>query len=125
MISINHSGNFNKTEKFFKSGLTSDYVRVLEKYAREGVIALASATPVKSGITANSWGYEINTHKGGATITWTNSNVKDGVPVVILLQYGHATRDGGYINGLDFINPAMRPIFEKIANDISREVANL
>jgi hypothetical protein len=125
MISINHKGNFTKTEQFFRGVVTSDYVRVLEKYAREGVSTLASATPVDSGETANSWDYEIRHYPGGASITWTNSNVVDGVPVAILLQYGHGTRNGGYVQGRDYINPALKPIFEKIASELWGEVNNL
>jgi hypothetical protein len=125
MININHKGNFNKTEKFFKETISSDYTRILEKYAKEGVNALASATPVDSGETAKSWGYIIKHYKGRVSITWTNSNVVDGVPIAILIQYGHATRSGGYIQGLDYIKPALRPLFDKIADDVWREVSKL
>jgi hypothetical protein len=125
VITIKHKGNFNKTEKFFRGVITSDYVRILEKYAKEGVTALAAATPKDSGETANSWGYELRHYPGGVSITWTNSNVVDGVPIAILLQYGHATRSGGYVQGRDFINPALQPLFDKIAEDIWKEVTKL
>lgn len=122
MISINHNGSFSKTDKFLKGVVTSDYVRILEKYAREGVTALASATPIDSGETANSWDFEIRSYAGGASITWTNSHIVEGVPIAIILQYGHATRNGGYVLGRDYINPALRPIFDKIAKDVWGEV---
>jgi hypothetical protein len=125
MITFTHKGDFSKTEKFFKGVITSDYVHVLEKYAKEGVIALAAATPMNTGETASSWGYELRHYPGGASITWTNSNVVDGVPIVILLQYGHATNSGGYVQGRDFINPALQPLFDKIAEDVWKEVIRL
>lgn len=125
MISISHKGDFNKTDKFLRGVITSDYVRILEKYGREGVSALSSATPKDSGETASSWDYEIRHYTGGASITWTNSHVEDGIPIAILLQYGHATRNGGYVYGRDYINPAVRPIFDKIASEIWREVTKL
>jgi hypothetical protein len=122
MITITHKGNFNKTEKFLRGAVTSDYVRILEKYAQQGVLALKNATPVDSGETASSWNYEIRILPGGAVICWTNSSVSDGVPIAILLQYGHATKNGGYVQGRDFINPALRPIFDKISDELWREV---
>jgi hypothetical protein len=88
-------------------------------------MALKNATPVDSGETANSWDYEIRHYPGGASIAWTNSHVVDGVPIAIILQYGHATRNGGYVQGRDYINPALRPIFEKMANDLWEEVTNI
>jgi hypothetical protein len=125
MITITHKGNFNKTEKFFKGMINSNYVSVLEKYAREGVKVLASATPIDSGKTANSWDFEINSTPKRTTITWTNSNIVNNVPIAIILQYGHATRNGGYVQGIDYINPVLRPIFDKIARDVWREVTEL
>jgi hypothetical protein len=122
MIKIKHKGNFNKTEKFLRGAVTSDYVRILEKYGREGVTALASATPIDSGETANSWDYEIRPFPGGVVICWINTNIIDGVPVAILLQYGHGTRNGGYVYGRDYINTAIRPIFDRISNELWREV---
>jgi hypothetical protein len=122
MITFTHKGNFNKTDKFFNRILVSDYLRIMEKYGQEGVIALTSATPVDSGETANSWDYKISRYPGGAKITWTNSHIVDGVPIAIILQYGHGTRNGGYIQGRDYINPAVRPIFDRITNEVWREV---
>lgn len=124
MITFKHTGNFNKTDTFLKELIMSDYMNVLEKYGREGVRALAAATPIDSGETARSWGYTIKKYKGGASITWTNSHVVNGVPIAIILQYGHATRNGGYVQGRDYINPTLQPIFDKIANEVWREVTN-
>jgi hypothetical protein len=121
-IVIKHKGNFDKIEKFLKRASKSDYLHILEKYGREGVSALSSATPVDTGKTANSWGYEIQRFKGSAIISWTNSNVVNGVPIAIILQYGHGTQNGGYVLGRDYINPAIKPIFDKMAEDVWREV---
>ena len=125
MIVIKHRGTFNNTEKFLKGANKINYRRILERYAKEGVLALSAATPVDSSLTANSWGYEINISKGSFSIAWTNSNVQDGVPIAIILQYGHGTGTGGYVQGRDYINPAIRPIFDKIANSVWQEVSSL
>lgn len=124
MIVFEHKGNFNKTESFFKRITRSDYLRRLEKYGQEGVRALASATPIDSGKTANSWSYKISQRPGRTRINWINSHVVDGVPIAIIIQYGHGTRNGGYVQGRDYINPAIKPIFDKIANNVWREVTN-
>lgn len=124
-IMFRHKGDFSKTEKFFNSLLKLDYLNVLERYGQAGVAALASATPKDSGLTAASWDYEI-THNGKeTTIAFTNSNISNGVNIAIILQYGHGTRNGGYVAGRDYINPAIQPIFDKIANEAWREVTNL
>lgn len=124
-ITFRHKGDFSKTEKFFNSLLKLDYLNVLERYGQAGVAALASATPKDSGLTAASWDYEI-THNGKeTTIVFTNSNISNGVNIAIILQYGHGTRNGGYVAGRDYINPAIQPIFDKIANEAWREVTNL
>jgi hypothetical protein len=125
MIVIKQRGNFNKTEKFLKQATKLDYIYILEKYGREGVTALASATPVDSGLTANSWGYDINVSNGSYIINWTNSHVIDGVGIAIILQYGHGTRNGGYVQGHNYINPALTPIFDKIADEAWREVTKI
>ena len=119
MITITHSGNFNKVEKFLKSPLA---FHMLNKYGQEGVRILSSATPKESGETATSWSYKVIFNKGSIKIVWENSNVVDGIPVAILLQYGHGTRNGGYVQGRDFINPAMKPIFDQLVNDMWKEV---
>lgn len=122
MISFVHKGNFEKTSLFLKRAKEAEFLNRLDSVAKEGVIALAQATPVDSGETANSWDYEIVRTKTGAVIYWTNSNVNDGVPVAILIQYGHATDNGAYVQGTDFINPAIKPVFNNIADEAWREV---
>ena len=122
MIKISLKGDFKNTERFFKNASSLKIKKILDKYGRKGVAALSSATPVDSGATASSWNYDISISKGSATITWTNSNVNDGVPIAILIQYGHVTRNGGYVKGIDYINPALKPIFEEFSNDIWGEV---
>lgn len=99
-----------------------DIRSTLERYGAEGVRALASSTPVESGLTANSWAFEVRNSGNSWTIAWTNSNIVGGVPVAILLQYGHGTGTGGYVQGIDYINPAVRPIFDKIAEDVWKAV---
>lgn len=123
-IKFNHRGNFNNTERFFKRARKMDFFRNLEKYAQEGVAALSSATPVDSGLTAASWDYEIVKKKGSISIYWTNSNINEGVPIAVILQYGHGTNNGGYVQGRDYINPAIRPVFDKIADNAWKEVTS-
>lgn len=122
MVIVKQKGDFSKTEKFLNSISKKLYYRNLQKYAEQGVAALASATPIDSGTTANSWGYEIRQTKNSVSIYWTNSNVNKGVPIAVIIQYGHGTRNGGYVQGRDYINPAMRPIFDKIAESVWKEV---
>lgn len=124
MISFRHKGNFKKTTMFLERAKRFN-LSSLEAYGREGVAALASATPVESGKTANSWYYEIVRDKGSVTITFNNSNIQNGVPIAVILQYGHGTRNGGWVQGRDYINPAIQPIFDKIANNAWREVTKL
>ena len=125
MIVLTQSGNFNNTERFLKGAKKLNIKRILESYGREGVRALASATPVDSGLTADSWGFRVTISKGSFSIVWTNSNVVKGVPIAIILQYGHGTGTGGYVQGRDYINPAIQPIFQKIADSVWLEVRNL
>lgn len=122
MIVIKHSGNFDNMEKFLNRSRHLQIQGILNKYGKLGVDALAKATPVDTGKTASSWSYETHISKGSFTITWNNSNVNQGVPIAIILQYGHGTRNGGYVQGRDYINPAIRPIFDAIVNDIWKEV---
>ena len=124
MIKIKQSGDFNNTERFFKRVQKMDFYKNLEKYARAGVAALASATPVDSGKTAASWGYEIKKGNGKISIYWTNSNINNGVPIAVILQYGHGTNGGGYVQGRDYINPAIQPIFDEIAENAWKEVTS-
>lgn len=122
MIVIKQKGNFSNIEKYLAKSKNKKYVDMLRKYGSEGVSALSSFTPVDSGETANSWDYEIVTFSGGVKIVWKNSNIVDGTPIAIILQYGHATKNGGYVQGKDYINPALRPIFEKMQRELWNEV---
>ena len=126
MITFKHKGDFSKTMNFLrKSKNLSDIRAILEQYGKAGVEALASATPVESGLTANSWYYEIETTKGSATISFGNSNIQNGVPIAVILQYGHGTNNGGWVQGRDYINPSIQPIFDEITNKAWREVTKL
>lgn len=125
MISFNQKGDFSKALKYMNGLRGRKYRDILEKYAKEGVDVLRSNTPKDTGMTADSWDYEIVTTRKGFSINWTNSNVVGGVPVVILLQYGHATRSGSFVEGQDFINPAIRPIFERIVESLWKEVESV
>lgn len=122
MIHFKHKGNFDNVEKFFKKSLRNDYRKIVEKYAQDGVKALAESTPVDTGKTASSWGYTIKYSDGKIVINWTNSNIQDGVPIALILQYGHALRNGAYIQGKDYINPAIRPVFDQLSESLWREV---
>jgi hypothetical protein len=124
VVSISSSGSFDRTERFLAKMRRGDLYRNLDGYARQGVAALASATPVESGLTAASWTYEIEASSSGAKITWMNTNVISGFPVAIGLQYGHGTGTGGYVQGRDYINPAIRPIFDQIADAVWRVVTS-
>ena len=125
MISFRQKGDFSKLTRFLEKAKETVKIGDLNHYGREGVAALKSATPVDSGLTANSWYYEIKQEKGSVTITFNNSNIQNGVPIAIILQYGHGTRNGGWVEGRDYINPAIRPIFDKIANNAWKEVTKL
>lgn len=125
MIRFRHQGDFSKTYKYLGRAKKAVRLSDLDKYGREGVAALASATPVESGLTASSWYYEIENKNGNYTISFKNSNIQNGVPIAIILQYGHGTGTGGWVEGRDYINPAIQPIFDKIANDAWREVTKL
>lgn len=125
MISFNQKGDFSKVLKYLNGLKARKYRDIIEKYAKEGVDALRLNTPKDTGITADSWDYKIVTTKKGFSINWTNSNVVGNVPLVILLQYGHATRSGSFVEGEDFINPTMRPIFDRIVDSLWKEVESL
>ena len=125
MITFRQKGDFSKLTRFLERAKEAVKLGDLDKYGREGVAALSSATPVDSGKTASSWYYEIEHQNGSASITFYNSNVNKGVPIAIILQYGHGTRNGGWVQGRDYINPAIQPIFDKIADAAWREVTKL
>lgn len=124
MIEIESEGSFDRTDSFLNRLLRRDILTVLNRYGEQGVVALSNATPVRTGLTADSWYYETFKSGDSYSIVWKNSNVVAGRPVVILLQYGHGTGTGGYVKGYDFINPAIRPIFDKIADSVWREVTS-
>ena len=124
MIRITTKGDFNNTFRFLNKMSKFQINKILEKYGQMGVEALRSATPIDSGKTAESWGYEISVGKEGATIYWTNTNQNKGVYIAVILQYGHGTGTGGYVQGIDYINPAIRPVFDKIAEEAWLEVIN-
>lgn len=125
MITFRQKGDFSKLTRFLERAKETIRLGNLDKYGREGVAALASATPIDSGKTASSWYYKIENKNGYASINFCNSNINKGVPIAIILQYGHGTRNGGYVQGRDYINPAIRPIFDEIADDAWREVTKL
>lgn len=122
MIKVSHKGDFSKLTKYLGKVRKAVQVRDLDKFGREGVAALASMTPVDTGLTANSWYYEIEQTQGSSTIRFCNSNVQNGVPIAIILQYGHGTRNGGWVVGRDYINPAVQPIFDEILKKAWGEV---
>lgn len=122
MITFQQKGDFSKLTKIFERMAHAVRMSDLDRFGREGVEALSSATPVDTGLTASSWNYEVIYSENGARISFTNSNIQNGVPIAIILQYGHATRNGGWVEGRDYINPAIQPIFDRIANEAWREV---
>lgn len=122
MITLTAKGNFNRTDKFLQRLLEFGHASDLDKYGRMGVDALRKATPKDTGKTADSWGYVIHHNGDHASIEWTNSNIQNGVPIAIIIQYGHGTGWGKYVEGIDYINPAMRPVFNKIADMVWEEV---
>ena len=122
MISFRQKGDFSKLTRFLERAKNLVHLSDLDRYGREGVAALASATPVDTGKTAASWYYDIQISKESASITFDNSNIQNGVPIAIILQYGHGTRNGGWVEGRDYINPVIQPIFDKIAEEAWKEV---
>lgn len=124
MISFSSEGSFDKTFKFLAAMQHLDIEKVCDNEAQKGVRALAAGTPKDSGIAANSWSYEIEHTKSSTTIWWKNIDVENGFPVALMLQYGHGTGTGGWIQGRDYINPAMRPIFDEIAETVWKAVTS-
>lgn len=121
-ISAFSRGTFALTQAFLKRLEEQRYLRVLSKYGEIGVQALSEATPKDSGITASSWSYEVKMKDGNPGIFWSNSNVNQGVNIAVILQYGHGTGTGGWVEGMDYINPALKPIFDKLIDDVWKEV---
>ncbi len=124
IISYNVQGDLKKTDTFLRKLLKQDLTTLLHRYGKRGVDALAAATPVDTGKTAASWDYTVTESPGSATITWTNSNVNDGVPIALLIQYGHGTGTGGYVKGTDYINPAIQPVLNDLAEALWKEVTD-
>ena len=122
MISFRQKGDFSKLTRFLERAKNLVHLSDLDRYGRAGDAALASATPVDTGKTAASWYYDIKINKESASITFNNSNIQNGVPIAIILQYGHGTRNGGWVEGRDYINPVIQPIFDKIAEEAWKEV---
>lgn len=125
MIRFRSKGDFSKATRWMERVKEAVRRGILDKYGREGVAALASATPVDSGTTASSWYYEIKNQNGSVTITFLNSHINKGVLIAIILQYGHGTGTGGWVEGRDYINPAIQPIFDRIVEDAWREVTKV
>ena len=122
MLKIRHKGNFSKTTKFLHHVLRFDYKTILNRYGKMGVEALAEATPRDTGRTAEAWKYDIEESSNGVSIVWSNENINDGVNIAVILQYGHGTNNGGYVVGRDYINPAIQPVFDKMANTVWKEL---
>jgi hypothetical protein len=122
-VTFNVKGSFKNTERLCAKLSKGNYLNNLDRFGKEGVNALSKATPIDSAETSTSWDYQIKRSKGSTSIIWTNSHLtNDGAPVAILLQYGHGTGTGGYVQGRDYINPAMKPVFDKIAENVRKEV---
>ena len=125
MISFRHKGDFSNLTKYLERAKNVAKIGNLDRFGKEGVAALSSMTPVDTGLTASSWYYKITHEKGATTISFHNSNIQNGVPIAIILQYGHGTNNGGWVEGRDYINPAIQPIFDKITNEAWKEVTKL
>ena len=125
MIEFTEKGDFNNTERYLNKLKSDQLSSILNRYGSLGVNALSNATPIESGQTAASWYYTIVSRKGYYSIRWHNSHIEDGIPIAVILQYGHGTRNGGYVQGRDYIMPAIRPIFEQIADEAWREVTKV
>ena len=125
MIGFRHKGDFSKTTNFLTKLKQKRILASFDKYGKEGVAALASATPVETGLTANSWYYKIEQTDTSIALQFCNSNIQNGIPIAIILQYGHGTRNGGWVEGRDYINPAIQPLFDRIVNEAWGEVTKL
>ena len=124
MISITNKGDFAKTFNFLNSSKNLKIDSIMDKYGKEGVELLSRNTPVDTGKTAQSWDYKVENNNGKTSLTWYNTNIVNGVNIAVILQYGHGTKNGGYISGRDYINPVIQPLFDKITEEIWKEVAS-
>lgn len=125
IISVKVSGSFDKTEKYLTKLQEAKYFEIMEKYGSRGVGLLSVSTPVDQGTTARSWTYEVRRSSGHFTIVWRNTHITNGFPVAVMIQYGHGTRNGGYVTGRDYINPAIKPLFNEMISELEREVKKL
>ena len=125
MITFRQKGDFSKASQYLERLKEAAKLGVLDKYGREGVVALASATPTETGLTASSWTYEIERKGNSVSIVYKNSNINKGVPIAVILQYGHGTGTGGWVQGRDYINPAIQPVFDRIADEAWKEVTKI
>lgn len=125
MISFRQKGDFSKTKSYLTKLKNRKITGLLDRYGKLGVVALSSATPVDTGLTASSWGYKVTINDTYASLVFTNSNIQNGVPIAIILQYGHGTGNGGWVQGRDYINPAIQPIFDELKNKAWEEVTKL
>lgn len=124
MISVTHSGDFKNIEQFFNRMKTRDVLSILNKYGKRGVDLLSKNTPRDTGETAESWEYEVSKKEGQYSIYWSNFNDNDGVNIAMIIQYGHGTKNGGYVRGIDYINPALSTIFSEMADELWEEVVH-
>jgi len=125
LITFSSTGDFSRTERFLAKLQRGDMFRAVSTFAEQGVSALSAATPIESGVTAASWSSEVQFTLGGCTIWWRNNHLdSQGTPIAIMLQTGHGTGTGGYVQGRDYINPAIRPVMDSIANAVWREVTS-
>ena len=122
MITFTQKGNFSLTSRWLHRMSTAEFLRRLDEYGQMGVDALARATPKRTGVTANCWTYEIYKNRSGARIEWHNTNTNDGVVIAVLIQYGHGTGRGVYVEGIDYVNPSIKPVFNNIADNVWKEV---
>lgn len=125
VITVKMRGNFNKTDRFFERIKNALKIGTFDKYGEMGVKALASATPKDTGRTSESWTYKVINYRDSASIVWSNTNENNGVLIAVLIQYGHGLKNGGYVAGRDYINPAMKPVFDQIADDLWKEVTKV
>ena len=125
MIRFRQKGDFSKLTSYLERAKEKARISILDKYGKQGVAALSSATPVNTGLTASSWYYEVEHSEGRATLSFLNSNIQNGILIAIILQYGHGTGTGGWVQGRDYINPVVRPLFDKIANEAWKEVTKV
>ena len=125
MFRLKEHGNYDRIRNYLMKNKTPQYLKVLERYGQEGVTALSQATPRSTGLTASSWSYKVVPGETKSSIEFHNSNINNGVPIAIILQYGHGTGTGGWVEGRDYINPAIQPIFDKIAEEAWKEVTKI